>query len=95
MANVTYRLPEELHKKIKQHPEIRWGEIVRQAFAKKIEEISQPSRVSLKDLEEKIKIEYKPFTEEKEIDLTLKSMELSRIRTKNLEKAMQESVQQE
>ena len=91
MANVTYRLPKELHEKIKEHPEIRWGEIVRQAFAKKIEEMSHQSRVSLKDLEKKIKIEYKPFSEEKEIELTLKSMELSRLRTQKLKEAIQES----
>ena len=91
MANVTYRLPKELHEKIKGHPEIRWGEIVRQAFAKKIEEMSHQSRISLKDLEKKIKIEYKPFSEEKEIELTLKSMELSRLRTQKLEEAIQES----
>ncbi|MHA1745729.1 MAG: hypothetical protein ACTSWW_07005 [Promethearchaeota archaeon] len=89
MANVTYRLPRELHEKIKDHPEIRWGEIVRQAFTKKIDEMSHQSRISLKDLEKKIKIEYKPFSEEKEIELTLKSMELSRLRTQELEEAIQ------
>lgn len=91
MANVTYRLPKELHEKIKEHPEIRWGEIVRQAFKKKIEEMSHQTRISLKDLENKIRIDYKPFSEEEEIELTLKSMELSRLRTKKLEKAIQES----
>ncbi|MHA1521382.1 MAG: hypothetical protein ACTSVZ_10515 [Promethearchaeota archaeon] len=93
MANVTYRLPEELHEKIKEHPEIRWGEIVRQALNKKIEEISEHPRLSLKDLEKKLKIEYEPSNEEREVELTLKSMELSRKRTQNLEKLIQESVQ--
>lgn len=93
MANVTYRLPEELHEKIKKHPEIRWGEIVRKAFKKKIEEISPQARISLKDLEKKINMEYNPFSEEKEIALTLKSMELSRNRTANLEKLMRDSGQ--
>ena len=95
MANVTYRLPKELHEKIKDHPEIRWGEIVRQAFTKKIEEMSHQSRLSLKDLEKKVNIEYTPISEEKEIELTVKSMELSRQRTKKLEKAFQERDQTE
>ena len=93
MANVTYRLPKELHEKIKQHPEIRWGEIVRQAFVKKIEEISDQGRISCNDLEKKLTIAYNPQKEEREIALTLKAMELSRKRTKNLEKLMQESGQ--
>ena len=49
----------------------------------------------IKELDEKIKFEYLPENEEKEVQLTLKSMKLGRIRTKNLEKSIQESVQKE
>ena len=67
--------------------------MVKVTLVKKIEKISEHPRLSLKDLEKKLKIEYEPSNEEREIELTLKSMELSRKRTQNLEKLIQESVQ--
>ncbi len=67
--------------------------MVKVTLVKKIEKNSEHPRLSLKDLEKKLKIEYEPSNEEREIELTLKSMELSRKRTQNLEKLIQESVQ--
>lgn len=40
MTNVTLAVPEELHKIMKNHPEIRWSEVARQAmweYARKLE----------------------------------------------------------
>ena len=42
MTNITFSVDDELHKKMKEHPEIKWTEILRQAIAnylKKVEEI--------------------------------------------------------
>mgnify|MGYP001581843333 CR=1 FL=1 len=39
MANITLSIPEDMHKEISRHPEIKWSEIVRQAFNKKIKEL--------------------------------------------------------
>ena len=39
MANMTLSVPEELHKKLKQHTELKWSDIARQAFENKIKEI--------------------------------------------------------
>lgn len=39
MANITLAIPEEMHKEINQHPEIKWSEVARQAFQKKIKEL--------------------------------------------------------
>ncbi len=58
MPNITLSLPEDLHRKIKGHPEIRWSEVVRQVLAQKIrdlermEAISRRSRLSTRDVEE-------------------------------------------
>lgn len=58
MANMTLSVPEELHKEILLHPEIRWSEIARQAFDKRIKElhwmdiILSKSRFTEKDAEE-------------------------------------------
>jgi len=39
MANMTLAIPEEMHKEINKHPEIKWSEVARQAFDKKIKEL--------------------------------------------------------
>jgi len=39
MPNMTLAIPEELHKKMKRHSEMKWSEVARQAFERKINEI--------------------------------------------------------
>ena len=39
MANLTLAIPDNLHKKMRQHPEIRWSEVVRMGIQKKIEDL--------------------------------------------------------
>ncbi len=39
MANMTLSVPEDLHKEMNTHTEIKWSEIARQAFDKKIREL--------------------------------------------------------
>ena len=44
MVNVTLAVPEELHKIMKKHPEIKWSEVARQAmweYARKLELLDQ------------------------------------------------------
>lgn len=36
MGNMTMAIPEEIHKKMKKYPEVKWAEIARQAFKQKI-----------------------------------------------------------
>jgi len=55
MANLTLAIPENLQKKMKQHPEIRWSEVIRMEIRKKIEDLelmerlTDRSRMSAKD----------------------------------------------
>jgi len=42
MTNITFSVDDDLHKKMKQHPEIKWTEILRQSivnYLKKVEEM--------------------------------------------------------
>ena len=39
MANMTLSIPEELHKKLKQHTELKWSDVARKAFEKKLNDI--------------------------------------------------------
>ena len=44
MVNVTLAVPEELHKIMTKHPEIKWSEVARQAmweYARKLELLDQ------------------------------------------------------
>lgn len=56
MVNVTLAVPEELHKIMRQHPEIKWSEIARRAmweYAKKLElmnRITSKSKLTEKDV---------------------------------------------
>lgn len=58
MANMTLSIPEDLHKEINAHPEIRWSEVARQAFDQKIRELHwmdivlSKSKFTEKDAEE-------------------------------------------
>ena len=40
MPNMTLSIPVELHKEILQHSEVKWSNIARQAFEKKIKELN-------------------------------------------------------
>lgn len=58
MVNVTFAVPEELHRIMRQHPEIKWSEIARKAlweYAKRLElinRITRKSRLTEKDVQE-------------------------------------------
>lgn len=39
MSNLTLKLPDELQKKMQNHSEIRWSEVIRKAIQKKIEDL--------------------------------------------------------
>ena len=45
MANMTLSVPEDLHKKMKQHTEMKWSDIARQAFEKKLGEIETAEKM--------------------------------------------------
>jgi len=72
MANMTLSVPNELHQEMAIHSEIKWSDIARQAFEKKVKELHwmdfllKDSKFTEKDAEEighKIKAEIsKRFT---------------------------------
>jgi hypothetical protein len=45
MPNMTLSIPEELHRKMKRHTELKWSDIARQAFEKKLDEIEFTERI--------------------------------------------------
>lgn len=39
MVNMTLSIPEEIHKEMMLHSELKWSEVARQAFEKRIKEL--------------------------------------------------------
>lgn len=39
MGNITLSVPEELHRRMRKHRELKWSHIARHAFEKKLKEI--------------------------------------------------------
>lgn len=46
MTNLTLSIPDELHKKMKKHSEIRWSEVVRKIISEKIEHLEMMDRLT-------------------------------------------------
>ena len=44
-TNMTLSIPEELHKKMKRHTELKWSDIARHAFEKKLNEMEFVEKV--------------------------------------------------
>jgi hypothetical protein len=58
MANVTLAVPEELHRVMKRHPEIKWSEVARQAIREYAERLERLDRITAKSrLSEKAAVE--------------------------------------
>ena len=46
MPNVTLSVSEDLHEKMKKHPEIRWSEVVRKSISEKIEDLEIMDKIA-------------------------------------------------
>ena len=58
MPNITLSIPEEIHRIMKKHREMRWSEIARRAILEEVgkltlmEKIASKSKLTMKDIEE-------------------------------------------
>ena len=54
MGNITLSMPNDVHKKMKQHSEIKWSEVARKAIIQKIEQMETIEKITSKsELSEK------------------------------------------
>jgi hypothetical protein len=93
MTNITFSVDDDLHKKMKEHPEIKWTEILRQSiinYLKKVEEIDE---ISIEDFKSRLepdlveKIDKLEEQKEKEYYDEIKKKEMERLaRFQKLEK---------
>jgi len=45
MANITLAIPDDLHRKLRKHKEVRWSEIIRQILDRKLENLEMMERI--------------------------------------------------
>ena len=45
MTNMTLSLPEELHREMRSHPEIKWSEVARRAIQRELERLHTYDRL--------------------------------------------------
>jgi len=53
MTNITFSVDDDIHKKMKEHPEIKWTEILRQSIIKYLKKVEEIDVISIKDFRER------------------------------------------
>ena len=94
MTNITFSVDDDIHKKMKEHPEIKWTEILRQSIIKYLKKVEEIDVISIKDFRERFnpellqKIEELDEQEEILFYKEAKKMEQERLnRLQNIEKS--------
>ena len=54
MTNITFSVDDNLHKKMKEHPEIKWTEIFRQSIANYLKKVEEIDVLSVKDFKKRL-----------------------------------------
>jgi len=50
VPNITLSVSEDLHRKMRRHPEVKWSEVVRRVIAAKIRDLEAMNRLTAKSL---------------------------------------------
>ncbi|HEC37394.1 hypothetical protein LCGC14_2312400 [marine sediment metagenome] len=64
MTNITFSVDDELHKKMKDHPEIKWTEILRQSIANYLKKMEEIDVLSINDFRKRLDPEIQKKIEE-------------------------------
>ena len=57
MTNITFSIDDDIHKKMKNHPEIKWTEILRQSILDYLKEVEELDVLPIKDFRERLDLE--------------------------------------
>ena len=89
MTNITFSVDDDLHKKMKEHPEIKWTEILRQAiidYLRKVEEIDViPISVFREHLEPELLQKIEELDDQNEVSFYKKAKDMERERVHRLQ----------
>ena len=97
MTNITFSVDDDLHKQMKEHPEIKWTEILRQSilnYLKKVEEIDELSIEDFRTrLDPKLLSKIKELNEQDEILFYQKVKEKENERLDSLQELEKEELE--
>ncbi len=89
MTNITFSVDDDLHKKMKEHPEIKWTEILRQSIAKYLKKVEEIDVLSINDfrkrLDPEIQKKIKELNEQDEIPFYKEAKKIEEERLKRLQ----------
>lgn len=54
MTNITFSVDDDIHKKMKEHPEIKWTEILRQSIINYLKKVEEIDVISVKDFRKRL-----------------------------------------
>ena len=77
MTNYTFSVPKKMYERMKQHPEIKWSEILRQALEKYLDELEFNGEMKSSDLLSKLGLDLSKIPDEKAIEFAIKSRKAS------------------
>jgi hypothetical protein len=89
MTNITFSIDDDIHKKMKEHPEIKWTEILRQSITKYLKKVEEIDVISIKDFRERLDPELlqkiKDLDEQEEILFYKKAKKMEQERLNRLQ----------
>jgi len=89
MTNITFSVDNDLHKKMKEHPEIKWTEILRQSIINYLKKVEEMDVISIKDFRKRLDPELlkkiKELDEQEEILFYKKAKKMEQERLNNLQ----------
>ncbi|KKK43962.1 hypothetical protein LCGC14_1052540 [marine sediment metagenome] len=89
MTNITFSVDGDLHKKMKEHPEIKWTEILRQSIVNYLKKVEEIDVLSIKDFKKRLDQEtlrkIDELNDQDEIMFYEKSKKLEEERLKHLQ----------
>jgi len=68
MPNYTFNIPVELLEQMKQHPEIKWSEILRQKIKAYLEKLDEKDEIKSSELLARLKINLSEISKEDSIE---------------------------
>jgi len=89
MTNITFSVDDDLHKKMKEHPEIKWTEILRQSIRNNLKKVEEMDVISIKDFRKRLDPELlkkiKELDEQEEILFYKKAKKMEQERLNHLQ----------
>ncbi|RJS86407.1 hypothetical protein CW701_02450 [Candidatus Bathyarchaeota archaeon] len=80
MPSITLSIPEDLYRRMKGHPEVKWSEVARRAIIEYLKRIEEPRMVSSEELLEELGEEFARALSEISLERAIRHYEMMRER---------------